>query len=289
MITDSRPIWDASLAEILSQPATPGTRASATDIPGVNLEWMATDAYPEGAWFGDCGQPTLAQLYALPTAYLATGARASVNGVQYTYGAAGWVEAGGGLTPYADYTTLSAQAPTVGKIAQIPRLCGNGYFALRGNGTRWEVCPGESIVRDAGAGSAGYDLTATGTEYVPLASYTIPAGLIGDGEEWEADFLGSAGTHGGATSGARARIDGAVLFSQLGVAGSGRGCRNRGAFVRLGNIATVAPATFDIYGNAAGIDSTVNFEANVTIDAGWVPVAVGSELRLRQWTFRRIG
>lgn len=90
MITDSRPIWDAPLAEILSQLATSNTRASATDIPGVNLEWMATDAYPQGAWFGDCGQPTLAQLNALPTAYLAIGARASVLGVQYTYEAGGW-------------------------------------------------------------------------------------------------------------------------------------------------------------------------------------------------------
>ena len=219
------------------------------------------------------------------------GTIANAAGVPYSWGGAGvgWAEAGGGLTPYADYATLSAQAPTVGKIAQIPRLCGNGYFALRGNGTRWEVCPGESIVRDAGAGSAGYDLTATGTAYVPLASYTIPAGLIGEGEEWEVDFLGNAGTHGGSTSVARARINDAALFSVLGVAGTSRGCRNRGAFVRLGNIATVAPATFDIYGNAAGIDRTVNFEANVTIDAGWVPAAVESVLRLRQWTFRRIG
>ena len=217
------------------------------------------------------------------------GLLATSNGQPITWGGAGAGWAGGGLTPYADYATLSAQAPTVGKIAQIPRLCGNGYFALRGNGTRWEVCPGEAIVRDAGVGSAGYNLTATGTAYVPLASYTIPAGLIGDGEEWEVDFLGNAGTHGGATSTARARIDGTTLFSQLGVAGSGRGCRNRGAFVRLGNIATVAPATFDIYGNATGIDRTVNFEANVTIDAGWVPAAAGSILRLRQWTFRRIG
>lgn len=42
-------------------------------------------------------------------------------------------------------------------------------------------------MRDAGVDSAGYDLTAIGTAYGPLASYTVPAGLIGYGEEWEYD------------------------------------------------------------------------------------------------------
>lgn len=128
MITDSRPIWDASLAEILSQPAAPGTRASATDIPGVNLEWMATNAYPAGAWFGDCGQPTLAQLYALPTTYLAFGARASVLGIQYAYGAAGWVEAGGGVL-----------APTI--LSRHLRICtfGSSLATPNANVAEWDI------------------------------------------------------------------------------------------------------------------------------------------------------
>ena len=94
MITDSRPIWDASLAEILSQPATPGTRASATDIPGVALEWMITPAYPNGAWFGSVGfHANQASLDAVPTLYLATASTAMVAGISKTYQGpgVGWV------------------------------------------------------------------------------------------------------------------------------------------------------------------------------------------------------
>ena len=278
-----------NLSEILVATANPGTYAAPEDVTGCFLE-MGTDGKWDGASVGSFG--SFEELNALPVAYLAFGTRASDNGVQYTYGAAGWAEAaaGGGLTPYADYATLSAQAPTVGKIAQIPRLCGNGYFALRGNGTRWEVCPGESIVRDAGVDSAGYDLTATGTAYVPLASYTIPAGLIGNGEEWDGDqYARNNGVWVGAADLPLIRIGGVSFTSNGNLGAANRVCRNRGAFARLGDVLSVRISTADTYTNQTSADASVDLSVAQTIDVGIIPGAIGNTSRIRMWAFRRIG
>lgn len=234
---------------------------------------------------------TFASVNALPKYGVKIGARASVLGVQYTYRAGGWVI--DGLTPYADYGTLSAQAPTVGKIAQIPRLCGNGYFALRGNGTRWEVCPGESIVRDAGVGSAGYDLTATGTAYVALASYAIPAGLIGDGEEWEVDeYVISLDVHASGTDTPHAYLGAASIRGSIPVLTAiNQASRMRGAFVRLGGSLMLrsASSSADLYSGSSITDTFIDMNSAQTLTAGFTPGAATNKMRLRHLCFRRIG
>lgn len=278
---------------------TSAVGTSATEWVGWVLDqggtWEASgivEGYQPGeALSDDLG--TFASFDALPQYGVKSGARASVNGVQYTYGAGGWVEAANGLTPYADYATLSAQAPTVGKIAQIPRLCGNGYFALRGNGTRWEVCPGESIVRDAGVDSAGYDLTATGTAYVPLASYTIPAGLIGDGEEWEVDTHAmSLDVHASGNNVLSAYIGGQLLRgSTPSLTAINQVCRMRGAFCRLSSLLTIrtGASTADLYSGINNSDVTVGMESEQTFTAGFGPGAATNKMRLRHVCLRRIG
>lgn len=204
-----------------------------------------------------------------------------------SWGAA--VDGGGGLPVFENYAALPT--PTLGLIAQIPRLCGNGYFALRANGTRWEVCPGESIIRDAGPAGAGYDLTATGTVYVALASYTIPAGLIGDGEEWEGDcFATSLSVAAGGTSYPKVRIAATEISSQYGLASANRVCRNRGASVRLGaKLLTRNGVQPDLYSDSYNADVAVTWTDPVAVDAGFSPGAATSTLRLRYWALRRIG
>lgn len=217
------------------------------------------------------------------------GLLATIGGVPYSWSGTAWgaVGGGGGLPVFASYAALPA--PTLGLLAQIPRLCGNGYFALRANGTRWEVCPGESIIRDAGPASAGYNLTATGTGYVALASYTIPAGLIGDGEEWEGDIHSKITTATAAII-PRIRIGGAnniVTAPQSTI--SNRASRGRGAIVRIGVIATrmVNNTTSDIYENTPQ-DAFTDLSMTQSIDAGFDTGAVGNVMTLRHWAFRRI-
>lgn len=206
-----------------------------------------------------------------------------------SWGAA--VDGGGGLPVFASYAALPA--PTLGLLAQIPRLCGNGYFALRANGTRWEVCPGESIIRDAGPASAGYDLTATGTAYVALASYTIPEGLIGDGEEWEVSHTSkNNGVFSGGGDFPSVRIGLQTLRGSLSsMSGANQVCRGRASIVRLGSIFACGTgnATSDLYNQAANMDRSVDLASSQIIDAGFTPGTIGNTMRLRQWVFRRIG
>lgn len=195
------------------------------------------------------------------------------------------------LPVYRSYDELPT--PLVGKIAQIPRLCGNGYFALRGNGTRWEVCPGESIVRDAGVDSAGYDLTATGTAYVPLASYTIPAGLIGNGEEWEYDYHCKAGAvHNSGNDIPDIKIATSSIKGSTPILSSVNSvCRGRGAFVRIGSVLTCrsSAVTGELYSSNVNSDVSLDLSVTRTIEIGIAPGAVGNIATVRQWTFRRIG
>ena len=203
-----------------------------------------------------------------------------------------WTKAVGSQLPC--YETIAGRdaaypVPVLGQKVGMRRLCGNGYFEQMYNGTRWEVCPGESIVRDAGVGSAGYDITTTGTIYVPLAAYTIPAGLIGDGEVWEADIFAIFTTYTSGNSLPAVRLASNILTTQIMASAASRTVRNRGAFPRLGTTLQIrSNSPTDIYaGNIT--DASVNLDLDQTIDAGISPGAAGNVGRLRQWTFRRIG
>ena len=106
------------LSEILVSTANQGTYAAPEDVTGTFLE-MGTDGKWDGASVGSFG--SVGELNALPTAYLATGARASVLGVQYTYGAGGWVKAVG-LDVYPPRESYGS----VGGAA-IDQIIGIGY------------------------------------------------------------------------------------------------------------------------------------------------------------------
>ena len=192
------------------------------------------------------------------------------------------------------YETIAARdaaypAPRLGQKIGMRRLCGNGYFEQMYNGTRWESFG--SIIKDAGLSGAGYSLTATSTAYVVLASYTIPAGMIGDGEEWEGDFFGrSASPHGAAASMPRFRLSGANLLAVYSISSYGRVVRSRGACVRLGTSLTsrdgVSP---DLYSNTYPVDTTIDPAQPIIADAGWQPGTIGDVLNMRFVCLRRIG
>lgn len=83
-----------TLSEILANTPPAQTLAQATDVPGTNLEWMKTAAYPTGAWYGDLGElGTTGFRDSLFTGYLALGVTCKVSGVPYSWRGAGvgWV------------------------------------------------------------------------------------------------------------------------------------------------------------------------------------------------------
>lgn len=218
------------------------------------------------------------------------GLLAIINGVPYSWGGTGWVSTSNVAPCYDTWDlAIAAAGSTLGWTGYVKRLCGNGYFHVMHNGTRLSVSPGESIIRDAGPESAGYTLTAASVAYVPLASYVIPAELIGDGEEWEGDIHSKITTATAAII-PRIRIGGAnniVTAPQSTV--SNRASRGRGAIVRIGVIATrmVNNTTLDIYENVLQ-DASTNLSMTQSIDAGFDTGAVGNVMTLRHWAFRRI-
>lgn len=134
-------IIQGPLAEILLTTVQAGCRAYPSDVTGTYLE-MGSDGLWDGPSVGSFG--SIAQLYALPTAYLAFGARASVNGVQYTYGAAGWAwvaVGGGGLLPennLSDLTSIGDARNNLGvypDLAKIFKSTAGNVFALWGSST----------------------------------------------------------------------------------------------------------------------------------------------------------
>lgn len=292
-IMDQSPRITMTLSEILANTPPVQTLAQATDVPGTNLEWMKTAAYPTGAWYGDLGElGTTGFRDGLFTGYLARGVTCKVSGVPYSWSGAAWVGAGNVLPTYETWgEAIIAAGTTKGWVGLVRRLCGNGYFHAMHNGSRLGVQCGESIIRDAGPAGAGYDLTATGTAYVALASYTIPAGLIGDGEEWEGDcFAASLSVAAGGTSYPKVRIAAAAISSQYGLASANRVCRNRGASVRLGaKLLTRDGVQPDLYADTYNADVAVTWTDPVAVDAGFSPGAATSTLRLRYWALRRIG
>lgn len=226
---------------------------------------------------------------------IATGSTATVAGAMASWNGSAWGAMGGNVTPCYDTwaQAVAAAGTTLGWHGYVKRLCGNSYFHVMYNGTRLVVCAGESIIRDAGPSSAGYDLTATGTAYVTLASYTIPAGLIGDGEEWEVDSHAmSLDVHASGNDMLVAYIGGQLLRgSTPSLTAINQVCRLRGAFCRLSSLLTIrtGASTADLYSGINNTDVTVGMESEQTFTAGFVPGAATNKMRLRHVCLRRIG
>ena len=304
MRTDSRPFWDDALNVILSQvppagldfPAS-GTRASATDIPNVALEWMVTPAYPNGAWFGSVGfHANQASLDAVPTLYLATDSTAMVAGVQVVWNGTGWNTVPGNILPSYDTwaEAVTAAGSTQGWIGRVKTLCGTDHFTAVHNGIRLRVLGGSAIIRDIGPNGAGYPLTATGTAYVALASYTIPAGMIGDGDQFGCAVFGAnTGVLSSGNDSFSVRFGANQINAQSQVAFANRRSTSTGSLVRIGAQAICVSAGPNALSgsdnnNYPGGLISVDFSAAQTITVGATPGAVGNTMKIEQWSFGRI-
>lgn len=235
---------------------------------------------------------TLAEIQAnVPQTELAEGYASTGERLHWYKGA--WHFAGG-VAPVAitaaNYGALPA--PAVGQQAWLPRLDGHGRFWLSADplNNRWEVMPGQSVISDSGgAGSPGYDLTSVGGGYNQLVAYSIPVGMIGDGESWEADIFGIATVTPFGSNSPQVRIAGVQLVSNLSSNNAPRITRNRGATVRIGSKLIINSAVAsDIYQEAGVADITPSFAAPIIVDAVYFNGGAGVVCTVRYWAFRRI-
>lgn len=143
-----------------------------------------------------------------------------------------------------------------------------------------------------GSSVDGYDLTAVGTTFVQLVAYTIPAGMIGNGEEWGCSLL--IRNNGVYVSGNDA---GQIRFADLGSSGvlnqsttvtsANRVARGEGRFARFGTTLQRSSAGTS-YTNQSSGDQTLDLSVARVIEAGMVPGAATNTMRLRQWSMGRV-
>jgi len=102
------------------------------------------------------------------------------TGRVYTYSNGTWWS---GCHPiYPDYPTAKSKVFQVGDECLIPKLVGVGTIRLRYESTgRLAVDCGQCIASQNEPHSV---VNATGTTLVEITWITIPAGMIGDGEQW---------------------------------------------------------------------------------------------------------
>ncbi len=196
-----------------------------------------------------------------------------------------------------------AALPTLGAsdraIASLPRLCAHGMCLVMWNGTRWGVVPGQVVISDAGTGSStdGYDLTAAGTSFVSLVSYTIPAGMFGDGEEWFATaHMRNNGVYVSGTDTVQVRWQSlganGTIISAAGANLANRVARGEGRMLRLGSTLVRMAGRSDA-GSVLGwngqnsADQTLDLSVAQTIEAGITPGAATNTSRIRHWTVGR--
>lgn len=96
----------------------------------------------------------------------------------------------------ATYGALPSVGVVDGQEALVNRLVGSGYFRVRYNTatTRWAVVMGEVIAVQ----NDPYSYTNPGsTANIDNTWCTLPAGIHGDGEEWEIEYPFETGTNTG--------------------------------------------------------------------------------------------
>lgn len=218
------------------------------------------------------------------------GLLATISGVPYSWSGSAWVSTSNVAPCYDTWDlAVAAAGSTRGWTGYVKRLCGNGYFHVMHNGTRLAVSPGESVISDAGPASAGYNLTATGTTYAALASYTIPEGLIGDGEEWMATICMKSGATLIGTDYPSVYLGGSAIAARA-LAETSKQSIAQGIILRLGGtMVRNHQSPTPTYASATLVDVNVNFDAPQTISAGCIPATVGNIVTMRIWVFGRAG
>jgi len=183
----------------------------------------------------------------------------------------------------ASYDLLPAIALD-GQEALVPRLVGGGFFRVRymTASSRWGVCPGEVVAAQTDPHSV---VTAGSTANVDITWLTVPAGIIGDGEEWEFSFP----TETGANTGSDTTI---IIHASSGVLSASTAANSTsGNIARFYRSLTVLARTFQITNASVvtgiqrnTIDSSVSQPLKIRI----TPATIGNSTFVRHAQLRRV-
>lgn len=224
---------------------------------------------------------TLAALLAYVPEDVNIPATCEETGRIYTYSNGTWWS---GCHPiYADYPTAKSKVFQIGDECLIPKLVGVGTIRLRYESTgRLAVDAGQCVAAQNDPHSV---VTASGTSAVDFTWLTIPAGMFGDGEEWEVtgcfETLANTGNDSSAIL-----IGGQSLLS-----GSTSPLKADPTIARLVRYSGQVLRTLSQYGTTLGnsvIRASIDFNAAQTIILRDTPAMTGNSSYFRRVQIRRL-
>lgn len=175
------------------------------------------------------------------------------------------------MQPALSYSSLK---PQIG-FDSAWRTCYDTLFPADGvvfdwdsTNRRWAVRRKQLVICDA---TAHQSISTDTAEHV-VATYALPGGLIGDGEEWVIEVFADK-TSASGNDQVRAVLGGAGITPSMLVTSSG-GSIARNSFVRRG--ATIRRYSTAWSGNnIAGSDAAVDLSGNVTLDVRITSATLG--------------
>jgi hypothetical protein len=188
------------------------------------------------------------------------------------------------LPIYATYAALPSTGVVDGQEALVNRLVGAGYFRVRYDlaNARWNVAMGEVI---ASANDPHSVVTAGAVTPVDVTWFTLPADMIGDGQEWEFAFPYEAANGNTGNDSTVIFLTAATLASQTAAGNTivpniqrySRNGTNLRPILRLGATVNTSIANFS---NNVGIEKDVIIRIT--------PATIGNSSYVRRGCIRRI-
>lgn len=182
---------------------------------------------------------------------------------------------------FTNWAACQSYPGVAGDIGYIPRLVGGGFFQVQYTGTLWEVCPGESVVMLL---NPIPPVPAPSTALQTFSLYTIPAGMVGNGEEWEFSFQVGAQANAGSDYVAIS-LNSDELSSNVISPGATNPFTLR--TVRNGTI-TQANVSFQDGWFGFPSDRSIDFGLNQIVSVGIVPAAIGNITKMKNAFLRRL-
>lgn len=207
-----------------------------------------------------------------------------------TYTAGGWLGTlGENAISYTSLPAVGASGVAIGTTALA--TLGTTTFRVRAStGNRWAVQMGQAPISDSGTNGAGYQLTATGTSLVVLASVVLPAGLIGLSEGWDVWVDGkNDGTYVSGSSAFSVRFQsGNLALTSTAVANAAnRVARGIGCFYRRPSNVLQRKTGGISYSGVSSEDGTLDLSVAQTLEVTITPGASGNVDSIRSWGIAR--
>lgn len=180
---------------------------------------------------------------------------------------------GGSLGHFASWGALPSVATLAdGACATAPQLVGNGRIRLIVEGSRWAVAVGEVVARLADPFSV---VSAADTTPIVFSLCTLPAGMIGNSEEWTFAMPANTATNTG-SDGFLPLLAGSPVSTGYTIGPQGNNPAQFSLRCPAVGSTVVLARTFSASASTARAAVTVDIAAPIKISAQYTPATAGN-------------